>query len=56
MGVYCIICDFDGMLFEICFNIKFLFSIFHVFFAFPAFKKNQCKKQCREGGGGVNFF
>ena len=45
MGVCCIVFDIDGMLFEFFMNfldieknqiLRFLFSIFHVFFAFYA--------------------
>ena len=69
MGVCCIVFDIDGMLFEFFMNflnieknkIKiFIFSIFHVFFAFfmfssrfmlfPTLKKNWCKKKIRGGG------
>ena len=69
MGVCCIIFDIDGMLFEFFMNflnieknLRFLFSIFHVFFAFHAIsniKKNKinwCKKIKIPGGGGGDFF
>ena len=42
MGVCCIVFDIDGMLLEFFMNFlniekkKFVFSIFHVFFAFHA--------------------
>ena len=68
MGVWCIVFGIDGILFEFFMNFlniekkiiwRFIFSIFHVFFAFHDIsnikKKNCCKKKI-SGGGGVDFF
>ena len=63
MGVCCIVFDIDGMLFEFCMNflnieknniLRFLFSIFHVFFGFHAIFN--IKKKIPGGGGGWIFF
>ena len=52
MGVCCIVFDIDGMLFEFCMNflnieknkiLRFIFLIFHAFFAFHAI--SNIKKQ-----------
>ena len=59
MGVCCIVLDIDRMLFEFCMNFlniekkkncRFLFSIFHVFFAFYTISNIKKKIVDRDSG------